>query len=371
MDSKSFRKLNTSQVKFCTRYNIPFLAQNGANGWSSSFTLGKNGVIIDLRALNQVTFNPQKTQATIGGGAIISEVIDAAYANDVHVLTGNCNCVGALGAALGGGYGYLMGLYGFGVDNILSMNAVLPNGEALTITPKEADLFWAFRGAGPNFGIVTSAVLKSYPILKAQNTAWLGGLFFTEDKIEALVEAIDKLTIGPKMNIFMYYITSGPPTFTPIVLATPFYFGTEAEGRKAFASIFAVGPFNDTTAETPYNQWSDGGDVFCLRGQRKPSYGAGFLRMVPSTWRAIWNEYLKFLENPGTGSSIILLEAYSLAKAQTFSQSSSAFANRDIKFNAVAIAWYTDESLDPKAEAFGSKVRDLWRSTAQLPENRT
>ena len=201
--------------------------------------------------------------------------------------------------------------------------------------------------------------------------AWLGGLFFTEDKIEALVSAIDKLSLDPKMNIFMYYVTSDPPTFTPTVLATPFYFGTEAEGRKAFASILAVGPFNDTTAEKPYNQWNTGGDGFCIKGQREPSYGAGFLRMVPSTWRTIWNEYIKFLENPGTGSSIVLLEAYSLTKAQSISKSSSSFANRDVKFNAVAIAWYTDESLDPKAEAFGSKVRDLWRSTSQLSANRT
>lgn len=349
----------------------PISRAEWGEGWSSSFTLGKNGILINLRGLNQVTFNPQKTQATIGGGAIISDVVKAAYANDAHVLTGNCNCVGALGAGLGGGYGNLMGLYGFGVDNILSMNVVLPNGNAQTVTPNQADLFWAFRGAGPNFGIVTSATLKSYPVPKAQNTAWLGGLFFTDDKIEALVSAIDKLTLGPKMNVFMYYVTSGPPNFTPTVLATLFYFGTEAEGREAFASVLAVGPFSDTTAETPYDQWNTGGDIFCVKGQRKPSYGAGFQRMVPSTWRAIWNQYTEFVQNPGTGSSGVILEAYSLAKAQSIPKSSSAFVNRDIKFNAVAIAWYTDESLDAKAEAFGSSVRDLWRSTSQLPENRT
>ena len=119
-----------------------------------------------MRGLNQVTFNPQKTQATIGGGAISSDVIDTAYANDAQIVTGNCNCVGALGAGLGGGYGNLIGLYGFSVDNILSMDVVLPNGKTQTVTPKQADLFWAFRGAGPNFGIVTSAVYKSYPVPK-------------------------------------------------------------------------------------------------------------------------------------------------------------------------------------------------------------
>lgn len=96
---------NNSQVKYCTKNRIPFLAQNGGVAWAKTFNLGSNGVLINLAGLNAVTFSQDKRQATIGGGAQIGEVIPAADAAGALVITGNCNCVGAVGAMLGGGYG--------------------------------------------------------------------------------------------------------------------------------------------------------------------------------------------------------------------------------------------------------------------------
>lgn len=325
-----------------------------------------------MRGLNMVTFNAQKTQATVQGGALISDVIAAAYAKNVQVTTGNCNCVGTLGAILGGGYGNLMGLHGFGVDNLISLQLVTPSGAFVTVTPAESDLWWALRGAGPNFGIVTSAVMKSYSVTPEQNLAWLGPLTFTQDKIEALVQAINDLVLQSNMNIFLYYITTGTPSYTPIVVANLFYYGSETVGRAAFASIIAVGPSHDGTSIVPYDHWNDGAASFCNKGDRKPSYGAGFFKMDPATWRAVWNEFVSFASNPAAGNSIVLMEAYSLIKARTLPDSSSSFPYRStVNFNAVAVAWYTDPNLDQEAEAFGTAARDLWRSTDGLVANST
>lgn len=360
------------QVQFCLERKIPFLAQNGGSGWIGSFHLGQNGVLVNLRGLNRTTFNSKRTQARVQGGALIREVIAQAYANDAQILTGNCNCVGTLGAALGGGYGYLMGLYGFSVDNILSMDVVLANGTAVAVNAnRNPDLWWALRGAGPNFGIVTGATMKAYPMPKAQNMAWNGGLYFTDDKLELVVQAIEDLVLKAPMNVFMYFATSGPPNFTPSILVTPFYFGSEADGRSAFRSLLELGPFKNTMAERSYPDWNTAADIFCIRGDRKPSNGAGLTHMVPKTWRSVWNAYIDFLRLPGTGSSAILVECYSLAKAQAVPKSTSSFANRDIRFNAAVLPWYSNASLDPQAEAFGSKVRDLWRATDGFPRNRT
>ena len=336
-----------------------------------NFNLEQNGIIINLRGLDAVTFNSDLTEVTLQGGALIGDVINAAYANNAQVLTGNCNCIGTLGAGLGGGYGNLLGLHGFSVDNILSMRVVIANGSLITVTPAQEDLFWALRGAAPNFGIVTSAVMKSYPVPQNESTAWFGGLFFTGDQVEAVVEAIENLVLESKMNIFLYFLTTGAPSFTPVVLVTPFYYGSAADGQAAFASILALGPFMDTTASTPYNEWNAAADGFCIDGGRKPSYTAGLMEMVPATWRAIWNEWIAFLENPNTSNSLVLLEAYSLQFAQSIPASSSSFDNRDIRFNAAVIPWYNDSSLDTVAQTFGSNVRDLWRATSMLPQNRT
>lgn len=80
--------------------------------------------------------------------------------------------MGTLGAGLGGVYGNLLGLHGFSVDNILSLSVVLANGSLVTATEEsDGDLFWALRGAGPNFGVVTSVVMKSFPVPQAESTA--------------------------------------------------------------------------------------------------------------------------------------------------------------------------------------------------------
>ena len=360
------------QVQYCISKNIRFLAQNGGNGWSTTFNIGKNDLVINLRGIRQITFNTAKTEVALQGGALVSEVVDAAYANGAQVLTGNCNCIGTLGAALGGGYSRLMGLYGFGVDNILSLNLVTPDGKAIRVDPKNADLWWALRGAGANFGIVTSATMKAYPIPNDRNGAWLGPLIFTDDKIEELVQAINDLDLQPPMAIFLYFATT-PPDNKATVIAFPFFLnGNESEGKAAFSSILALGPVADMTAWTPYNQINAGSESFCIKGGRKPSYGAGFTTMNPVNWRKIWNLYNEFLENPGTQSSAVLVEYYSLDKAASFGDASSSYAFRSsLKFNAVAIPWYGDRSLDPKAEAFGSAVRDLWRSDDRFKSNQT
>ena len=355
------------KIKFCNKNNISFLAQNGGSGWSSSLDLGSNGVIINLHGLNQVIFNPARTQATIGGGTVISEAIEAAFNSDAQLTTGNCNCVGVLGAYLGGGYGNLMGLTSFGVDRLLSINYANAEGIIVTVTPKQTDIWWALRGAGPNFGIVTSAVVKSSYVAQADNTAWLGGLTFTQDKLESVVSAINDLDLEPEMNVFLYFVVTDSK---PAILVTPFYYGNDtATARAKFASILSIGPVGDTTAITPYNHWNDAADVFCIRGGRKPTYGAGMQQMIPSAWRAIWKEFVGFTSNPGTEQSIILLEAYSLTNRVKSLDSTASFPYRQVPFNGAAIAWYSDSSMDSVAETFGKKVRDIWRKNDNMVAN--
>ncbi|CAJ2508468.1 Uu.00g134940.m01.CDS01 [Anthostomella pinea] len=360
-------------VRYCTAHDIPFLAHNGGNGWATTFHLDKDGVMINLAALNHVTFNADKSQATIGGGSNISNAIDHAYAAGTLVQTGNCNCVGVLGAILGGGYGNLMGTYGFGVDNVLSLRVVTADGRLRDVTAaSDPDLFWGLRGAGPNFGIVTAATVKSYPAAAAEDMqAWTGNLVYTSDQLEDVVQAIQDLVLTPDMVIFLYFLADAT-TGVPAVIAAPFlYKGDAAAGRAAFAGLYAVGPVADTTAIVPYDQWNVASDALCTRGSFKPGWAAGFQDMVPATWRAVWDAYVAFQRLPGAASSGVLLEAYDLTKARSVPAGSAAFPNRNVRFNAFAIPWYNDSSLDARAAAFGGAARDLLRATSGLPRNQT
>ncbi|ESZ99284.1 hypothetical protein SBOR_0325 [Sclerotinia borealis F-4128] len=357
-------------VQYCIAENIPFLAQSGGHGWSTTLDLNQNGILINLAGTKSISFNSDKTEITFQGGALISDVVNASYANSALVPTGTCNCVGTLGAVLGGGFGNLIGLYGFGVDNLLSLNVVTSFGTAITVSPtSNPDLWWAMRGAGPNFGIVTSAVMKSYPVDSSKLTAWTGPLIFTGNQLTALIEALDELVLQPEMSIAMFFLMSNN---SPIILLTVFYYGTEAAGKEAYAPIYAVGPIVDETAILPYDEWNAGGDAFCAKGDSKPSWGTGLAELDTTAWTSVWNEWLAFAQLPGANNSAMILDMYSLEKARTIEDSSSAYPFRStVNFNAIATAWYSDPALDAAAETFGSNVRDVLRSTSGLCTNST
>ncbi|KAL4812103.1 hypothetical protein BDW67DRAFT_179006 [Aspergillus spinulosporus] len=338
-------------VKFCISNSIRFLAQNGGHGWADTFDLGPNGrgLLIDITHLNAVVFNANRTQVTLGGGVSIGEAVAAAVEHNALIPTGNCNCVGTLGAILGGGYGNLLGMVGFGVDNVLEMNVVLADGEVHTVTPgrqgRDRDLFWALRGAGPNYGIVTSATLKAYPVESAANTtAWMGQLVFSGEQVEAVVQAANELNLRPEMNIFLYYMTVNG---TQQLIATPFYYGDdgEARGRAAFEPLLDIGPIEDRTAEVPYARWNEGSDGFCTSGGYKPAYSAALQ----------------------TQNSVVIMEAYSLDRARALPDDSAAFPGRGrINFQAVAIPWYYDPGVENSAIAWGETMRALWWETDGL-----
>jgi FAD/FMN-containing dehydrogenase len=104
--------------------------------------------------------------------------------------TGSCGCVGFMGPALGGGHGRYQGMYGLVSDSLIQLNVVLADGSTVTVSDKQnQDLFWAMRGAGHNFGIVTSFVAKIWP----KQDWYYRNLVFTQDKLEPLFEEINKL----------------------------------------------------------------------------------------------------------------------------------------------------------------------------------
>ncbi|TDZ35684.1 FAD-linked oxidoreductase azaG [Colletotrichum spinosum] len=361
-------------VRYCSERSIPFVAQNGANGWAATFDLGGNGVLINLAGLNAVTFNEDKTEATIGGGSTVNQTIQAANAAGTLVQTGNCNCVGTLGAILGGGYGNLMGEVGFGVDNVLSLRVVVASGELLTVSPtSHPDLFWALRGAGPNFGIVTSAVVRAYPTSDEERKAWLMTLIFLPDQLPRVAQVIQDLPLKPEQVVYLVLANSGPPSNEPTVLVTGFLrMGTEETGRAAFAPLYALGPIANSSSVAPYDSWNAGNDNFCAREERKPAYSTSIDHMQPDKWPEIWDLYTAFqAKGPNTA---ILIERYNLTQAQSACGNSAAFPNtlrHDVFAQAIVIPWYADAALDEEANEFGRKVRDIWSFSEKATANPT
>lgn len=122
-------------------------------------------------------------------------------------VTGTCECVSYLGPALGGGHGWLQGHHGLVSDQFVSLRVVKADGSLVTVD-KNSDVFWAMKGAGHNFGIVTSVVSKIYDI-QHRNYA-LQTIIFSGDKVESVYELANKLwltegTIPEDLNNWSYW----------------------------------------------------------------------------------------------------------------------------------------------------------------------
>ncbi|KAL8738826.1 MAG: hypothetical protein Q9181_000430 [Wetmoreana brouardii] len=269
-----------------------------------------------------------------------------------------------------------MGVYGMGVDQVVSANVVTVSGQSILVDETHnPDLWYAMRGAAPDFGIVTSAIVKAYPTPQSENVAWEGALTFSDNKLEALIKAIHDLDLKPRMQIDILFSTSGPPSYQPSITAVPFYLGDAAAANRAFASILDIGPTSNGATELPYSRWGEFGDTFCQKGQRKPAYGASLSRQAlePKIWRAIYNEFRTFVAaHPQAANSSVLAEYYPVQKAVTLGgTTSSSYPFRDVPIHVVTIPLYADSSLDVAANAFGSRVRDLMRSADGLARNTT
>ncbi len=124
-----------------------------------------DGLVIDLSPMDYVHVDSRRRTVLVGAGALWRHVDHATHPFGLAVPSGIISTTGVAGLTLGGGIGYLTRRYGLTIDNLLAVEMVLADGRFVTANAKEnSDLFWAVRGGGGNFGVVTSFLFKAQPV---------------------------------------------------------------------------------------------------------------------------------------------------------------------------------------------------------------
>ncbi|GLB44952.1 putative oxygen-dependent FAD-linked oxidoreductase family protein [Lyophyllum shimeji] len=152
-------------VQIAVQYNVQVVALSGGHSYIANGLGGQSGVlVVDLRNLGKVTVDSSEGTAVIETGNRLGDVATA-LANAGRALPhGTCAYVGIGGHAAYGGFGFTSRQWGLTLDTIIAINVVLANGTISRVTNEtDPDLFWAFRGAGGSFGLVTSYEVKTFP----------------------------------------------------------------------------------------------------------------------------------------------------------------------------------------------------------------
>ncbi|CAM3590293.1 FAD-binding oxidoreductase [Kibdelosporangium persicum] len=149
-------------VVWAREHDLPLAVQATGHG---TYVPSDGGLLIRTARLDGVFVDPDRRIARVGAGAVWGDVLAAAAPFGLAPVSGSSPTVGVAGFSMGGGLGPLSRKYGLGADNVLRVDLVTADGELVTATPdRNADLFWAVRGGGGNFGVVTSLEIRLHPV---------------------------------------------------------------------------------------------------------------------------------------------------------------------------------------------------------------
>jgi FAD/FMN-containing dehydrogenase len=151
-------------LQFAREQNL-LLAVRGGGHNGGGLGVCDDGLVIDLSGLRGVRVDPKARTARVGGGCVWGDVDHATHAYGLACPSGIISTTGVGGLTLGGGIGHLSRKYGLSIDNLLEADVVLADGRVVTASADEnPDLFWAIRGGGGNFGVVTSFLFRLHPV---------------------------------------------------------------------------------------------------------------------------------------------------------------------------------------------------------------
>lgn len=224
-------------VQFCTEERIPFAVRSGGHDFFGR-SLAHEGILIDMRDMDKVSIEPDRASARIGGGVIAGHLQETLHSHGLFTPTGQAKSVGYISWACGGGYGFYVGTYGFGVDQILGARVVLAGGRVVD-TNEDPELLWALRGAGAGtFGIVTELRVKVYPVPKL----YAGFLAFPLAEAATVMDRIEKLLEDNFSDEFSGDAIALNPEMAPMSVAEPcfvlFWCWTSVSEDLAPAKIF-------------------------------------------------------------------------------------------------------------------------------------
>ncbi|KAG9119802.1 hypothetical protein FRC07_005006 [Ceratobasidium sp. 392] len=342
------------------------IAVKGGGHSPSGASSSDGGLVIDLQPnMHGVRVDPEAKLAYVKGGSIWAEVDEAAIKYGLATVAGTVNHTGVGGLTLGGGYGWLCGLHGLVIDNLVQATVVTASGNILTVSDREnQDLFWAIRGGGGNFGVVTEFV---YRLHEQRPDLYALTLVYPPPLLESVVDEVNAWLLERSNRENALVACVHGPDGRPGILAQLTYNGDSEEGAKKYERFVKLGPVMNKAETVPYiklntilNDHVQHGENRLFRGNFIPVTPAGL--PVPLVV-GIFNSYVEMVaKHPTTRGTIALLELWHPNKWSSVPSDATAFVHRSPTYNLMLVMHWADDSFTPQGADAARVLDDAFMS---------
>ena len=278
-------------VRFARDHNLEIAVRGGGHNVAGT-AVCDDGIVIDLSAMRAVRVDPAARRAWVQGGALWGDVDRETQVHGLATTGGIVSHTGVAGLTLGGGVGWLMRTHGLTIDNLLAVDVVTADGTLLRASEDEhRDLFWALRGGGGNFGVVTAFEFRLHSV---GPTVLAGPILWDASDVSAVLRTYrDFVSDAPDELGTVVRFGTAPPLpvipeklhWRPVVMVGACYSGPIAEGERALRALrSARTPVLDLVGPTPY---------------------VGFQSALDSTVVHGWNYYWKSTHLPELHDDLI------------------------------------------------------------------
>src|SRR6266850_6743400 len=336
-------------IRFARKNGLE-LSIRGAGHNIAGNALCDNGVTIDFSRMKNVRVDAGKRRAYVEPGATLANLDEAVQAHGLATPVGINSTTGIAGLTLGGGFGWLTRKYGMTVDNLVSVDLIMADGNKLHASENEnTDLFWAIRGGGGNFGVVTQFEFRLFPV-GPEIVAGLIVFPFSQAE-QILTKYREFVASAPEeLNVWVVLRKAPPLPFLPetahgkeVVILPIFYSGAVAETEKLIAPLRAFGTaLGEHIGAQPYVQWQKAVDPLLTTGARNYWKSHNFTELADGALNSII-EFAGKLPSPQCEIFIGLIAG----APNRIAADAMAYGHRDARF-VLNVHGRWDEATDDK-----------------------
>lgn len=321
-------------VQVAMDYGLLVSVRSGGHNIAGS-ALCDDGLTIDLSRMKSVRIDPDARLAYVEPGATLGDFDHEAQAFGLATSLGINSTTGVAGLTLGGGFGWLTRKHGLTVDNLIAAEVVTADGQRVRAGEEEnADLFWAIRGGGGNFGIVTQFVFRLHPV----GPEVLSGLIvYPFEQARSVLSQYREYveTIPDDLCVWAVLRKAPPLPFLPeavhgreVVVFAFMHSGDLAEGERLIEPVRHFGEaYGEHIGPAPYAGWQQGFDPLLTPGARNYWKSHNFAELSDEAIDTVI-EYTGKLPSPQCEIFIALLGG----EANRVAEDATAYAHRNVKF---------------------------------------